>query len=444
MIEVSILYQSFNFRMGDRASFDWPQFLKARRYEFYQSVKATQLTLESGTEVPVPLTECFTLGNSLVVGAKVSLKSDTQLNIDCNTGTLFSIDDLILSSCCEPSFFSSFLDDEKPKEILIHQFQGDIEHRFLDYSFLIEQEDSSKKNLLTQQMPTSKSRLSQATLLSSISTQWALLHEASHWLIGHCHIVKSHSVNESTHYLINFEALKNGQEVSSEEKKCMELQADGIAFELLFHSFLNKACPDQIWKECSQELKHNPMAIDISTPESRIRALLVSSGCMVLLFEKMRSISALSEMSDYPRPLTRLLNLFATALRLVGTYSNVLSSKKDGRLVLSLKKYENNIFQFKQLASGITMAMHDLVILSDVLQISESIQKKSTSDYNSACNLLSRGEVFLPDIASLMSGPSVSKEMKGENKLAMEEYIHLLSFKESLDKKLEAFALMEF
>ena len=430
--------------MGDGGSFDWSQFLNVRRQEFYQSVKATLLTLETGTEVPVPLNESFTLGSSLVVGAKVSLMAETQLNIDCNIGTLFSIDDLILSSCCEPSFFSSFLDDEKPRETLIHQFQGDLEHRFLDYSFLKEQDESLKKDLLTHQMPNSKSRLSQATLLSSISTQWALLHEASHWLVGHCHIVKNHSINESAHYLINFEALKNWQGIFSEEKKCMELQADGIAFELLFHSFLTKVCPDQTWKECSQVWKHDSIAVDMSTPESRIRALLVSSGCMVLLFEKMRSTSTLSEINDYPRPLTRLLNLFATALRLVGTYSNVLSIKDDGRLVLSSDKYENNIIPFKQLASGITMAMHDLEILSDVLLINESIKKKSSSDYNEACNLLSRGEVFLPDIASLMSGPAVSEKMAGENKLAMEEYIHLLSFKESLDKKLEDFALMEF
>jgi len=289
---------------------------------------------------------------------------------------------------------------------------------------LKEKDENLKKDLLTHQMPVSKSRLSQATLLSSISTQWALLHEASHWLAGHCHIVKNHSIDESAHYLINFEALKNGQEISAEEKRCMELQADGIAFELLFHSFLNKVDPDQIWKEYSEDCKHGSMAIDMSAPESRIRALLVSSGCMVLLFEKMRSTSTLSEAHDYPRPLTRLLNLFATALRLVGTYSYVLSSKEDGRLVLSLDKYENNISQFKQLASGITMAMHDLEIISDLLQINESIQKKSTSDYSEACKVLSRGEVFLPDIASLMSGPSVSEEMRDENKLSMEEYIY--------------------
>jgi len=63
----------------------------------------------------VPQNECFTLGGSLIVGAKVSLFQETQLNIDCNIGTLLSIDDLILSSCCDPSFFSSFLGGDKSK-----------------------------------------------------------------------------------------------------------------------------------------------------------------------------------------------------------------------------------------------------------------------------------------------------------------------------------------
>lgn len=437
------MYHSFKFRLSNTSSFDSSQFLKVRRHEFYQSVNATQLALKTGLEVPVPLNDGFRLGGSLIVGAKVSLTREAQLNIDCNMGTLFGIDDLILSSCCDPSFFSVVLDDEEPKEILIRQFPSDVEYRFLDYSFLMEQEGKLKKDYLTSQMPVSKSRLSQATLLSSISTQWTLLHEASHWLSGHCHITKNNSINESAHLLINFENLKSNQGISAEEKKCMELQADGIAFEILFHSLLNKIYPDPTWKEYGKDCKYDSMAIDVSIPESRIRALLVSSGCMVLLFEKMRSISVLSESHDYPRPLTRLLNLFATALRLVGTYSNTLSVKDNGRLVLSLEKYKNNIIQYKQLASGITMALHDLEILSDVLQINESIQKKNASDYSKACKLLSRGKVFLPDIASLMSGPSVSHEMKGENKLAMEEYIHLLAFKESLDEKLEDFALME-
>ncbi len=106
------MYHSFKFRLGDRTSFDSSQFLNVRRQEFYQSVKATRLTLETGTEVPVPLNESFTLGNSLAVGAKVFLLPETQLNISCNIGTLFSIDDLILSSCCDPSFFSSSWDSE--------------------------------------------------------------------------------------------------------------------------------------------------------------------------------------------------------------------------------------------------------------------------------------------------------------------------------------------
>ena len=437
------MYKSYQYRLDNNSS--WSEFLNARKSEFQESCLASILTTNEFTEAPNIFSDCFELSDSLVIGARVKLLQNELPSISCNIGTLLCIDDLILSSFCNPNFFSnSLIEGEAKDKLLFREIKnGNIEDRFLDYSKLEQQASDSKITLLTHQIPLSKWRLSQASLLAGIATEWILLHETSHWLMGHSHIAKDQRIDESLHHLIDFTILESKSNLSNDEKKCMELQADGTAFELLFHSLLCKEIPSQNWSDYCIEQEGIKNSLKLNTPEERIRALLVSSGCIVLLFERMRSNSKLSDSESYPPPLTRLQNLFATALRQICVYTNVLAENEAGALVISAEKFKQSETQFKQLMSGVTSAMSDLAILTNLLNIEDSMMDKIDSNFTEVWENLSQSEVFLPDLISLVTGPSISNDMEGEKKSAMIEYIRLLSFQDMLNQKLENFSLIE-
>ncbi len=439
--------RSFSHRLPDN-EFIYADFVRDLKNEYMQAVDSTTTLLKAGIEIEAPSAENFYLEKSQRLGARVVLDKTEKASFMCNIGTLMSVDDLLLTALCHTAFFANPTEDGTGSyELEYMESMGSNSHRYIDYSNLTRLGGNDQKHFISNRVPLPSMRLHQASLLSHVSTQWVLLHEVSHWLAGHCHIMQAGQLDEVENHLVDIAPMKSQDDTFSlNERKALELQADGIAIELLWHSLLCAETPNQFWRDYQQiEFPDIQEAVDLSLQPSRIRLLVIACGAAILLFERSRLVykTKTDRSSFYPHPLTRLQNLFATCIRLIAHYSDALVDKPDGTVAISSKKSIENKEYMEQLLAGIGFGAADLAYLAQCLSVQDSLAKKDKAVLKEVSDFYANGGIFTPEIKSLLGKPSVSSEMLGQNKFAAEEYIQLLPLQSLLVEKLESYALIE-
>ncbi len=414
---------------------------------FKKLVNSCQGVIGIFTEVAPPDSNSFILTSTLQVDLSVYSKTALLPTIHMSKGFFIALDDLLLACCCKPAFFvEPTVDGEN---IAIHYLENPAlkSHSYYDYQCKLNTRGVPFSEKLYRQTPSQFWRLQQASLLSNLSAQWAMLHEVSHWLMGHTLLIKETTFTE-TLGLVNFNTQSNPVFEQPKYRQCLELQADGLAFELMFYEVMGQSGPNYLWQnflESQDQRTLLPYEISGQEPEQRLRMLLLASGAVILLFEHARKVNKLSLAEDYPKPLTRLINLFSTALRLVCSMLGILKSES------TAKQYEfkidNELFftyqdQVNQMFTGITLGLSDVALLATELGVSQSLYEDKTVDIQDIQQRTSE-VIFLQQLFLDMTAQSLTGNSKGENIQALAEFKELLPFQVELFQKLRNYSLIE-
>lgn len=404
--------------------------------------------LSSLTEVPAPPPQAFILHEGLNIGAEIITHSTMNPKISVNTGTILALDDVIFNCCCNPGFFVEPGETEHRVSLNYITSRREYSQRFYDYStYPFDYADKQNTMSIFSKYPTDIWRFEQADFLSTLAIQWTILHELGHWLYGHCSILHRHRIDEAMGI---FDIAQNAPlSLSMVERKCLELQADGLAFELMFYELLSQTTPNVMWQQYryhSEEYTESPdYLISGVDPEQRIRILLLVSSAVILLFERTREINHIKGSSCYPKPMTRITNLFATAFRLIGQTVGILKEADSGvygEFVLDSQGYQQYQEQFHQLASGLVLGLSDVALLAQCLQITDSLYGQKSIEMT---NLQDRTQqvMFLQQLQQFMTG-NINEDVTGEQTLhTMTEFITLLPVQSHLITKLREFSLIE-
>lgn len=401
------------------------------------------------TDVPPPSSERFNLHRGLKVDAQVSAKSQLQPKVNISLGTMLAIDDIIFNCCCNPHFFIGPSERQEEVSLNFVTSQREYSQRFYDYSgYQFQGSPTHGPIPIFSQYPTDIWRFEQAYLLSNLAVEWTLLHELSHWLCGHCSIMQQATIGET---IGMFEvARKHAISLKSDERKCIELQADGLAFELMFYEMLSANAPNTFWQQYNDATSNDDsicsgQRILGNSLDQRIRILLLVSSAVILLFERVRTVNKVQNSSNYPSPMTRVTNLFATAFRLISQTLGILKAPKldtYGMFTLDSERFLECQAEYNQLITGFLLGLSDVAILADSLQINNSLYHGKKINIE---KLLDRTQhvVFLQQLKLFMIGDeSAILADTGEDN-AMAEFMHLLPVQSKLITKLNNFSLIE-
>lgn len=362
-------------------------------------VDAARSAIQRHTEAPVPPVSAFVLLDSAQIGASVSTRSTLQPLITVNSGTIQIITRLLNELCEKDHFFVFPL-------------------------------ATGKKN----------------DLLTALAVRWILLHELAHWLLGHCGVARQHFLNEGTQHLIVFavDEAEPSDLKHNDKLKYLELQADGLAFEILLHyAVFADESTDEIWQWIDADQNINLTDVDVIT--QKIRSILVAGSCAVLVIEQVRR-AAIGINPAYPLPLTRLTNLVATAIRVMSDYISITREAPDGRLVMDSKAYQANQEAFSTLTIGLAESMQDAKLIAEGLEVSDLLvddieaSLKSKADFT---NPFKQKFLFLQNLQKYMANQSFRPKPVEWNSLSFNEYIDLHDMRKIVDSLLSDYALID-
>jgi len=407
---------------------------------FNKLVNSVIEIIATRTEVPPPSKNSFILDKSLALGAKVSTATNRLPLISINRGTLIGLQDIMFSSCASDTFWTENIHSKN------HVQQFDQSHfsfndRFLNYEDLENDINDGNFESVYMAYPQTQLRKEQAALLSHSCSQWVMFHEVGHWLMGHCHLSQTQGINETTQHLFNVS--NSSTSLSDNEHKVMELQADGFSYEILWYSLIAQQEPDSIWSSYYKNIgTPGDDLMDLMNIPERLRLCTTAAGTAILLFEKYRSENADYRSDKYPHPLTRLINIFASAVRLSFAYCNILI-EHNNKMIISGDLYNKNKEFVDKVFAGIINSSIDLAQISKTLQISASINKANFDLEQNESMIADDVRVFLPELIALVSNEKVTTDFKGANKIAFDEYSNLQQYQEVLIEKLKDLALIE-
>ena len=415
---------------------------KQLKEEYLEQSSSVQEALRVLTEVPHPALSSFVLKDDLLIGAEVFSEKTLSPIITLNLGSLLCIDDLLLSSCCNGNFFITEQIEKPLASKPIHAENPFNKERFWDYANILQ---NNSITALTRCLPNTNSQLEKASSLSSLAIRWIIFHEIAHWLMGHCAISTTNHLNESTHHLFKIAKPVDRIYLSNDEKKCIELQADGLAFELALHhavycSVFNQNS-DPVWQFLEPGLS------DIEQIIHKLRTLIVASTSVILLMERARAQLHSLNKTTYPSPMTRLTNLLASAIRLLSDYCGTTRESEDGRLIIEGEAYLQNQQVFHELAGALSLALVDISTLANILDIEQSLftlesQKNPSMQDNHTLNL-DNNLAFMINLQYYMLRQEAPIEMNAEQQQSIDEYIALHQAQLELNKLLEDYSLIE-
>lgn len=235
--------------------------------------------------------------------------------------------------------------------------------------------------------------------------------------------------------------------LGNDERKCLELQADSLAFALLLHHavFLDNSTED-LWSWIND--KQDSDSIDITIMVEKIRLIMLAAVCVILVIEQMRrKILDNTEMSStYPLPLTRLTNLVAATIRLIGEYTGTIREKNDGRLVLDATAYNDNSELFSELTLGLAGGILGATVIAEALGVADLLIgntlinfKENYFDIENYNNNL----LFIQNLQYYMLDSSFRLEGNSYQALALNEYANLHITQKKLTSFLENYSLIE-
>ncbi|WP_143594201.1 hypothetical protein [Thiothrix eikelboomii] len=376
-------------------------FGKTELHKFWtEQVNAVRSAIQIHTEAPVPAVNAFILLDSPKIGASVSAIEPLQPVITVNSGTIKNIATLFTELCKN------------------------------DYFFIFPSGVGKKKYLLT-----------------ALATRWILLHELAHWLLGHCGAVAQHFLDEGTQHLVVFAADEDEpMDLKHNDKlKYLELQADGLAFELLLHhaTFADEST-DTTWKWI--DAAQNPNLTDVDVITQKIRSIMVAGSSVVLAMEQLRR-AAFGMNLAYPLPLTRLTNLMATAIGVMSDYIGVTEETPDGRLVINPKAYQAHEEIFNTLVTGLAASMLDAGLMAETLGVSDVLVGDTEISVEINLKLMesfNQKLIFLQNLQKYMNNQSFRPKPSEWNSLSFNEYIDLHNMRKIVDPLLFDYAIIDF
>lgn len=438
-------------RMADWSHKVDKSYFDGLKTEWAEQVRAATKNIADFTEVPALSAQRFEFTDSLKLEASVALPDGVlSPKIQLSAGTLLSIDDILLSACCHNSFFILPVDTDEAGEpqdfiepITSKGFEADFAERYYDYGKLATDELSVAH--LSYRFPTVKWRLAQASFLSSLATEWIIMHELCHWLQGHCHLCADNRYDE-IHQLFDISDKGPVKTIDPDEKKCLELQADGMAFEMMFYSLYSEGAEHK-WQQYNDDLavelaEQHPGIVDFADAEQRLRALLAAAGTVIMLTERARCMSNHRSIDHYPKPITRLTNVFATAFRMIGTLLGTLIENDEGGLDICTDAYQTQQPQMQLMFSGMALGMSDIAIIAQKLDIQDAIYEGRFVDFTDIIEL-GQNLHFFENLQLLMANKPIPERPDTASDEVIKEFCRLLPVQQQLNRKLADVALVE-
>lgn len=365
-----------------------------------EQVAAVRSAIHRHTEAPVPAASDFILLDSPKIGASVTTKEPLQPVITVNSGIIQNIAALFTELCQK------------------------------DYFFVFPSGVGEKNYLLT-----------------ALATRWILLHELAHWLLGHCGAATQHLVDERTQHLVVFaeDEIEPKDLQHNDKLKYLELQADGLAFELMLHhaAFADEST-NIIWQWINADQNFDLTDVDVIT--QKIRSIMVAGSTVVLVMEQLRR-AAFGMNQAYPLPLTRLTNLMATAIRVMSDYTGVTREAPDGRLVIDPKAYQANEEIFSTLTIGLAGSMQDTELIAKRLEVSDVLISDTEISFETNpkfMELFNKNLIFLQNLQKYMTDQSFRPKPTEWNSLSFNEYIELHDIRKIVDPLLSKYAMIDF
>lgn len=282
-----------------------------------------------------PFVNDITISNALSANAIVKSKNSRCPGIFINAGLGLAIEDVLLSACCVKGFY---IERDTPSESIdpypIYVSGTKNKLRYKNYSLGLKRMGFIKQGHYLMRLPIDYIRLAQAELIFELAFRWAILHEQSHWLLGHLDYLQDK-------YKLSSLALRENEvgnqfkslTIESKIRYCMELQSDSLATQLLFYYGLSDAFREEKKLLAYKEIRsmyadnRNSYSPELETIESIFRLLLTSAciGCIIFEYQNerggWRSIT-------HPPPSTRIMNICADALASFGDVVKVLSGEQ--------------------------------------------------------------------------------------------------------------------
>jgi len=263
---------------------------------------------------------------ALTEDAKVDAFLDTGAGcprVRISEGLCLALDDALLSALCVLGFFTARLKaDDLPEVYPIGACGAESHDRYFDYSRTNVSSSDELPGALTSHIPLNPIRLAQVDLLLSFAMRWVFLHEQAHWLLGHVEWLRAEG-DWPDNQLDEVLFLDSDRGPNSDDRYCLELQADALATELLFASGLSDDIVTSQWVSRYRGAlvayggHRLSFAADLADREDRFHMLLLASSISCLLFELRREKRRRGS-GSHPPPATRLLNIFMSALETWG------------------------------------------------------------------------------------------------------------------------------
>lgn len=373
----------------------------------------------------------------LYPGTKISISPKLNVNasvtkewkqvepeIEINMGLILAVEDLLGLCLCTTSFFTQrtstgALSIANP----FFQISPENPNRFLNYRSLIGM-GNAHAQWLTSAIPIAPWRLFQFDLIAEMATQWAMLHEQAHWMLGHVDYLADQYDKES-----GFSLNETAEDILSDDTnltRYFEMTADALATTLLFHlNWGTKSRPNIRFEDYRNKLQQvygtipSESIIYLNDHAAVLRTLLLSIGLVILLMENKR-LSQNNTRSDYPLPTTRLLGIF---IAIGQSYGDTMEYSEDNT-------YETE--RITPLIESFMEVMVDLQLIVSLLKIDNPIFKPFIWEQNEV-----EKDKFTDDLFSILTnGASDPAFVQTE---AAREYIYLRSLDSTFMPRLKDF-----
>ena len=238
--------------------------------------------------------------NNLSLSASASLQdNESPVEFTISLGVYLALDDIFCTMCSYNDFFQDTWEGG-PIANISHEF----ETRYLDYGFLKEMNDNERSESLNYRVPLDLDRLKLAGMLRDIAYGWIILHEESHYLMGHLHYLNSQlSLNGGAN---SMGILRDGMgilstTITNKFVQVLEFQADSSATDLIIDIWLRKENFDKIPYASQRNLN------------GLFKIIITAIGGVCLLFHKSNIIQGVS--NRYPSAEARIVSTFKRAIR---------------------------------------------------------------------------------------------------------------------------------